>query len=204
MTSIQQSKASALAGEQGNQGVRERETERMAPEAGVLKWVTATVAPLIAALAVLGALGSFTTVRRLAEPHFGGLAWIVPVGMDLGILILLAWDLLMEYLDLPWPVLRWVAWVYITGTVLVNVAAAQGDLAGSVMNAAMPVLFITVVEGVRHLIRRWVGLTSAGRVERVPAARWALAPASSLLLWRRMILWNIAEYQRGLSSNTAI
>ncbi|MFA1551787.1 DUF2637 domain-containing protein [Actinomadura chokoriensis] len=160
--------------------------------------MTAAVAPLIAALAVLGGLGSFTTVRQMAEPHFGGLAWIVPVGMDVGILTLLAWDLLMEYLDLPWPVLRWVAWVYIAGTVLVNVSAAHGSLAGSVMNAAMPVLFITVVEGVRHLIRRWVGLTSASRVEPIPTARWLLAPMSSLLLWRRMILWHITGYRQGL------
>ncbi len=170
----------------------------MPGDIGVVKWVAVGVAPLIMGLAVLGGLGSFTTIRQMAEPHFGGLAWIVPVGMDVGILILLAWDLLMEYLDLPWPVLRWVAWLYIAGTVLVNVAAAHGDFAGSVMNAAMPVLFITVVEGVRHLIRQWVGLTSTSRVERVPTARWTLAPISSLLMWRRMILWHITEYRRGL------
>ncbi|WP_344901385.1 DUF2637 domain-containing protein [Actinomadura meridiana] len=164
----------------------------------VVKWVTAGVVPLIAALAVLGGLGSFTTIRQMAEPHFGGLAWIVPVGMDVGIFVLLAWDLLMEYLDLPWPVLRWVAWVYISGSVLVNVSAAHGSVAGSVMNAAMPALFITVVEGVRHLIRRWVGLTSVNRFERIPAARWFLAPLSSLLLWRRMVLWHITEYRQGL------
>ncbi|MFA1546136.1 DUF2637 domain-containing protein [Actinomadura chokoriensis] len=167
-------------------------------EPGVVRWAAAGVAPLIAALAILGGLGSFTTIREMAEPHFKGLAWIVPVGMDVGILILLVWDLLMEYLDLPWPVLRWVAWLYITGTVLVNVSAAHGDFAGSLMYAAMPVLFVTVIEGVRHLIRRWVGLASSSRVERVPMARWVLAPASSLLLWRRMVLWHITEYQQGL------
>ncbi|WP_176611549.1 DUF2637 domain-containing protein [Actinomadura sp. WMMB 499] len=166
--------------------------------ATVVKAVAAVVAPLAVALAILGGVGSFATVREMAEPHFGELAWIVPVGMDVGILILLAWDLLMEYLDLPWPVLRWVAWAYIAGTVLVNIAAAGGDLAGSVMNAAMPMLFITVVEGVRHLIRRWVGLSSVRRVERVPPARWMLAPVSSLLLWRRMVLWHITGYQQGL------
>ncbi|WP_285498340.1 DUF2637 domain-containing protein [Actinomadura sp. NBRC 104425] len=160
--------------------------------------VSAVVAPMIVALAVLGGVGSFATVREMAEPHFGGLAWIVPIGMDLGISILLAWDLLMEYLGLPWPVLRWVAWAYIVGTVLVNVAAADGALAGSVMHAAMPLLFVTVVEGVRHLIRQWVGLATGSRVERVPATRWVLAPISSLLLWRRMILWHITGYRQGL------
>lgn len=174
------------------------DADRPTPQPAAVKWVTTAVAPLIAALAVLGGLGSFTTIRQMAEPHFGSLAWIVPVGMDVGILILLAWDLLMEYLDLPWPVLRWVAWVYIAGTVLVNVSAAHGSLAGTVMHAAMPVLFITAIEGVRHLIRRWVGLTSASRIERIPTARWLLAPVSSLLLWRRMILWHITEYRQGL------
>jgi hypothetical protein len=60
----------------------------------------AVVAPLLGALAVLGGIGSFTTVRDLALPWFGHLAWIVPVGVDLGILALLAWDLLAEYLGL--------------------------------------------------------------------------------------------------------
>ncbi|MEU8347838.1 DUF2637 domain-containing protein [Spirillospora sp. NPDC048832] len=184
--------------DQRQAAAKPRSGERRMPQPSAVKWVTAGVAPLIAALAVLGGLGSFTTLRQMAEPHFGNLAWIVPVGMDVGILILLAWDLLMEYLDLPWPVLRWVAWVYIAGTVLVNVSAAHGSLAGSVMNAAMPVLFITAVEGVRHLIRRWVGLTSTSRIERIPTTRWLLAPISSLLLWRRMILWHITEYRQGL------
>ncbi|URN07672.1 DUF2637 domain-containing protein [Actinomadura madurae] len=175
-----------------------RDAGRRTPQPAAVKWVTTAVAPLIAALAVLGGLGSFTTIRQVAEPHFGSLAWIVPFGMDVGILILLAWDLLMEYLDLPWPVLRWVAWVYIAGTVLVNVSAAHGSLVGSVMHAAMPVLFITAIEGVRHLIRRWVGLTSTSRIERIPTTRWLLAPVSSLLLWRRMILWHITEYRQGL------
>ncbi len=198
MTGTRRLQPTASTAEKPSGAAEQPTIARGTPQVGAVKWVAVGVAPLIAALATLGGVGSFTTIKRMAEPHFGELAWIVPVGMDVGILVLLAWDLLMEYLDMPWPVLRWVAWLYIAGTVLVNVTAAHGDLAGSVMNAAMPVLFITVVEGVRHLIRRWVGLTSVRRVERVPTARWALAPISSLLLWRRMILWHITEYRQGL------
>jgi hypothetical protein len=93
-----------------------------------LRVVAALVAPLIVALAVLGGVGSYATVRQAAAPYFGDLAWIVPIGLDVGIVILLAWDLLMEYLDMAWPVLRWVAWGYIGGTVTVNVIAAHGDV----------------------------------------------------------------------------
>ncbi|OLT31869.1 hypothetical protein BJF79_08730 [Actinomadura sp. CNU-125] len=179
-------------------GLRRSPSAAGTSRAKVVTVVAVVVAPLTLSLAALGGVGSFSTVREMAEPYFGGLAWIVPIGMDLGILILLVWDLLLEFLDMPWSVLRWVAWAYIAGTVMVNVAAAHGHLAGGVMHAAMPVLFITVVEGVRHLIRRWVGLTSGSRIERVPAMRWLLAPVSSLLLWRRMILWHITGYRQGL------
>ncbi|MEV4251687.1 DUF2637 domain-containing protein [Spirillospora sp. NPDC049652] len=154
--------------------------------------------PLIVALAGLGAMGSFTTVRVMAEPWFGGDSWIVPVGMDVGILVLLASDLLMEYLDMAWPVLRWVAWGYIAATVAVNVAAAHGDLAGSLMHAAMPTLFITAVEGIRHLIRRWVGLAAGTRIDPIPTRRWLLAPLSTAPLWRQMVLWHITSYRKAL------
>lgn len=169
-----------------------------ATQAQAVRIVAGILTPLIFALATLGAVGSFTTVRAMAEPWFGGRAWIVPVGMDVGILVLLAWDLLMEFLDMPWPVLRWVAWGYIAATVAVNVAAAQGDLAGSLMHAAMPTLFITAVEGIRHLIRRRVGLTAGTHTERIPTRRWLLAPLSTALLWRQMVLWHITSYREAL------
>jgi hypothetical protein len=178
--------------------LQQRKNRVHAMDRRAVKAVAMVVTPMALGLAVLGGLGSFATVRRAAEPYFGDLAWIVPIGMDVGILILLAWDLLMEYLDLAWPVLRWVAWGYIAATIAVNVDAARGDLAGSVMHAAMPVLFITVVEGVRHLIRRSVGLAAGTRRERIPMARWFLAPLSSGLLFRRMVLWNVLAYSRGL------
>ncbi|MCG5218116.1 DUF2637 domain-containing protein [Streptosporangium sp. KLBMP 9127] len=159
---------------------------------------TCLVAPLLLALAVLGGIGSFGTISKLAQPWFGAWSWIVPVGIDVGIIALLAWDLLMEFAGLAWPVLRWVAWSFIAATVVLNISAAHGDPAAAVMHAAMPLLFVTVVEGIRHLIRRWVGLTTNTRRERVPLSRWALAPLSSWMLWRRMVLWNITKYPNGL------
>ena len=159
----------------------------------------AVVAPLLSALAVLGGIGSFTTVRDLAQPWFGHLAWIVPIGVDLGILALLAWDLLAEYLGLSWPVLRWTAWSFITATVYLNIAAAHGNPTAAVMHAAMPVLFITVIEGIRHLIRQLTGLSTGTRIEHIPVSRWLLAPRTTFLLARRMILWHVTSYRDGLA-----
>jgi hypothetical protein len=137
----------------------------------------AVVAPLLSALAVLGGIGSFTTVRDLAQPWFGYLAWIVPVGVDLGILALLAWDLLAEYLALSWPVLRWTAWAFIAVTVYLNIAAAHGNPVAAVMHAAMPVLFITVIEGIRHLIRQLTGMATGIRIERYRSPAGCSHPA---------------------------
>jgi TPR repeat protein len=159
----------------------------------------AFVAPLLCALAVLGGIGSFTTVRHLAQPWFGHLAWIIPVGVDLGILALLAWDLLAEYLGLSWPALRWTAWTFIAATVYLNIAAAHGNPTAAVMHAAMPVLFVTVIEGIRHLIRQITGLATGTRIERVPLSRWLLAPRSTALLARRMVLWHVTSYRNGLA-----
>jgi hypothetical protein len=159
---------------------------------------TLVVAPLVGALGALGGIGSFATVRHLVAPWFGTWAWIVPVGIDTGILALLAWDLLTEYLGLSWPVLRWTAWAFIAATTYLNIAAAHGNPTASVMHAAMPILFITVIEGIRHLIRQITGLATGTRIERIPLSRWLLAPRTTFLLGRRMILWHVSSYGDGL------
>jgi hypothetical protein len=171
----------------------------LAGAASAVKIAVAAVAPLICGLAILGGIGSFATVRHLATPWFGANAWIVPVGVDIGILALLAWDLLAEYLGIPWPILRWTAWAFIAATVYLNITAARGDPAASIMHAAMPILFVTVIEGIRHLIRQWTGLATGTRIEHIPVSRWLLAPRYSFLLFRRMVLWHVTSYRQGLT-----
>jgi hypothetical protein len=157
------------------------------------------IAPLIGGLAALGGMASFATIRNLAVPWFGAMAWTVPVGIDVGILALLASDLLIEYLDLPWPTLRWTAWAFVAATVYLNIAGAHGNQTAAVMHTAMPVLFVTAIEGARHLIRQLTGLATGTRTERIPASRWLLAPWSSFQLTRRMILWQVTSYRHALA-----
>ena len=118
----------AQAGEGRRQGVAAPCDPGSGPvnAASAVKIAIAVVAPLVCALGVLGGVGSFATVRHLASPYFGSQAWIVPVGVDLGIIALLAWDLLAEYLGLAWPLLRWTAWAFIAAPVYLNIAAARG------------------------------------------------------------------------------
>ncbi|MBT2206875.1 DUF2637 domain-containing protein [Actinomadura sp. NEAU-AAG7] len=153
-----------------------------------------------AGLAGLGGYGSYASVRDVAEPWFGGHAWIVPAGVDLGILALVSVALLLEWLAMPMPALRWMAMAFTGATVWLNVSAAHGDPAGVVMHAAMPVLFVTFVEAVRHAIRRRAGIAAGTVREGVPLARWLLAPISTFRMWRRMVLWQITSYPRALTA----
>ncbi|WP_179271767.1 DUF2637 domain-containing protein [Actinomadura meyerae] len=153
-----------------------------------------------AGLAGLGGYGSFASVRDVAEPWFGDEAWIVPAGVDLGILALVAVALLLEWLAMPMPALRWMAFAFTAATVWLNVSAAHGDVTGMVMHAAMPVLFITFIEAVRHAIRRRAGIAAGIVREGIPVARWLLAPFSTFRLWRRMILWQITSYPDALQA----
>ncbi|MEV0661008.1 DUF2637 domain-containing protein [Actinomadura luteofluorescens] len=153
-----------------------------------------------AGLAALGGYGSFASVRDVAEPWFGGQAWIVPAGVDLGILALVSVALLLEWLAMPMPALRWMAFAFTAATVWLNVSAAHGDPTGMVMHAAMPVLFITFIEAVRHAIRRRAGIAAGTVREGVPLARWLLAPFSTFRLWRRMVLWQITSYPHALTA----
>jgi Protein of unknown function (DUF2637) len=182
----------------GSQGRLSQAERGLTGTAEAVKIATLVVAPLVCALGALGGIGSFATVRHLAVPWFGTWAWIVPVGIDTGILALLAWDLLAEYLRLSWPVLRCTAWTFIAATTYLNIAAAHGNPTASVMHAAMPVLFVTVIEGIRHLIRQITGLATGTRIERIPLSRWLLAPRTTFLLGRRMVLWHVTSYRDGL------
>ncbi|MEO3829513.1 DUF2637 domain-containing protein [Actinomadura sp. B10D3] len=153
-----------------------------------------------AGLAGLGGYGSFASVQDVAEPWFGDQAWIVPAGVDLGILALVSVALLLEWLAMPMPALRWMAFAFTAATVWLNVSAAHGDVTGMVMHAAMPVLFITFIEAVRHAIRRRAGIAAGTVREGIPVARWLLAPFSTFRLWRRMVLWQITSYPQALTA----
>jgi hypothetical protein len=166
--------------------------------AAPVKVAAAVVAVLACLPGALGGIGSFATVRHLATPWFSSEAWIVPVGIDVGILALLAWDMLAEYVRLPWP-----------GPALDRLGvhrrhhlpehrrrSRRRGRGGYARRDADPV---------RDRRRRCpaphqaVGLAAGTRIERIPAARWLLAPRSTTLIARRMVLWHITSYHDGLA-----
>lgn len=147
-------------------------------------------------IAAIGFVGSYGAVRSLAERKgFGTFALVFPIGIDAGICVLLALDLLLTWLRIPFPLLRQTAWILTAATIAFNGAAAWPDPLGVGMHAVIPVLFVVAVEAARHAVGRIADITADKHMEGVRWSRWLLSPLPTFLLWRRMILWEIRRYE---------
>ncbi|MFJ5798792.1 DUF2637 domain-containing protein [Streptomyces decoyicus] len=145
-------------------------------------------------IAGIGFAGSYAAVRELAvKKGFGGFAYFFPIGIDAGICVLLALDLLLTWIRMPFPLLRQTAWLLTVATVAFN-AAASSDPLGMGMHAVIPVLFVVTVEAARHAVGRIADITADKHMEGVRITRWLLAPVPTFLLWRRMKLWELRSY----------
>ncbi|UQA97463.1 DUF2637 domain-containing protein [Streptomyces halobius] len=147
------------------------------------------------AIAGIGFAGSYAAVRELAERKgFGAFSVVFPIGIDAGIVVLLALDLLLTWIRIPFPLLRQTAWLLTTATVAFNGASAWPDALGVGMHAVIPVLFVVAVEAARHAIGRIADITADKHMEGVRITRWLLSPVPTFLLWRRMKLWELRSY----------
>ncbi|WP_446045620.1 DUF2637 domain-containing protein [Streptomyces olivaceus] len=150
-----------------------------------------------AVIAAIGFVGSYAAVRTLAEAKgFGRFALAFPIGVDAGILVLLALDLLLTWLRMPLGMLRHTAWFLTGATIVFNAAAAWPDPVGTGMHAVIPVLFVVMVEAARHAIGRAADLTAGRHMDSVRVSRWLLDPVSTFFLWRRMKLWELRSYDQ--------
>ncbi|MGR3938474.1 DUF2637 domain-containing protein, partial [Streptomyces sp. BRA346] len=124
----------------------------------------------------------------------GAFANVFPIGIDAGICVLLALDLLLTWIRIPFPLLRQTAWMLTAATIAFNGAAAWPDPIGVGMHGVIPVLFVVSVEAARHAIGRIADITADRHMESVRIARWLLAPIPTFRLWRRMKLWELRSY----------
>ncbi|MEW2484851.1 DUF2637 domain-containing protein [Streptomyces sp. NPDC048411] len=150
-----------------------------------------------AVIAAIGFAGSYAAVRALAEQKgFGNFALVFPIGIDAGICVLLALDLLLTWMRIPFPLLRQTAWLLTAATIAFNGAAAWPDPLGVGMHAVIPVLFVVAVEAARHAVGRIADLTADKHMEGVRLTRWLLSPVPTFKLWRRMKLWELRSYEQ--------
>ncbi|WP_328770877.1 DUF2637 domain-containing protein [Streptomyces sp. NBC_00286] len=146
-------------------------------------------------IAAIGFAGSYAAVRELAlEKGFGNFSYVFPIGIDAGICVLLALDLLLTWIRIPFPLLRQTAWLLTAATIAFNGAAAWPDPLGVGMHGVIPILFVVSVEAARHAIGRIADITADKHMEGVRLTRWLLSPIPTFLLWRRMKLWELRSY----------
>ncbi|MER7726220.1 DUF2637 domain-containing protein [Streptomyces sp. NPDC096323] len=148
-------------------------------------------------IAAIGFAGSYAAVRELAEEKgFGTFSLVFPIGIDAGICVLLALDLLLTWLRIPFPLLRQTAWLLTAATIAFNGAAAWPDPLGTGMHAVIPILFVVSVEAARHAVGRIADITADKHMEGVRLTRWLLSPVPTFRLWRRMKLWELRSYEQ--------
>ncbi|MFJ6571653.1 DUF2637 domain-containing protein [Streptomyces sp. NPDC091292] len=148
-------------------------------------------------IAGIGFAGSYAAVRELAiQKGFGNFSYVFPIGIDAGICVLLALDLLLTWIRIPFPLLRQTAWLLTAATIAFNGAAAWPDPLGVGMHGVIPILFVVSVEAARHAIGRIADITADKHMEGVRITRWLLSPIPTFLLWRRMKLWELRSYEQ--------
>ncbi|THA78653.1 DUF2637 domain-containing protein [Streptomyces sp. A0642] len=148
-------------------------------------------------LAGIGFAGSYAAVRSLAaQKGFGRFALVFPLGLDAGIVVLLALDLLLAWIRIPFPLLRQTAWLLTAATIAFNAAAAWPDPVGTGMHAVIPILFVITVEAGRHAVGRLADITADRDMDTVRLSRWLLSPIPTFRLWRRMKLWELRSYEQ--------
>ncbi|WP_165966479.1 DUF2637 domain-containing protein [Actinomadura sp. 7K507] len=162
----------------------------------------AVVAALVAVLGLLGFVNSFAAVAEAARPSFGRLAWTVPLGVDLGIAIFAALDIVLARLNMRMRWLRLIPWTLTAATVYMNVAG-ESSAFGKVAHAVLPCLWVVAVEVASHVVRVRAGIEAGTRMDRIRFSRWLLSPLRTAALWRRMVLWEVRSYSDALTRERA-
>jgi hypothetical protein len=161
-------------------------------------WQVRTVATVIAlialALAAYAAAASYESVSHLAASRDVPLPWLNPIGIDGGLAGVILFSIALIWIRKPIGWLRFVARLFAAGTIAANLAAGWPDPVSMGLRAAAPVLFVVLVEATYTLL---VHRDDAG-IDRIPRARWILAPVPTFRMWRRMKLWEIRNYPQAL------
>ncbi|MFE2512637.1 DUF2637 domain-containing protein [Streptomyces naganishii] len=171
---------------------------------GTQKWTAGAIVVAALALAGIGLYLSFEHVAEFAfkELRFGSLGkgQLFAVGVDVGIMVMIAVDLLMAWLKRPISWIRYPVWLLTAATVVLNAAsgAPEGawkllDYVAAGAHGVVPVLFIMVVELGRTSIDRVVRPDQEER-DSIPLLRWILAPVATARIFRRMRLWGVTSY----------
>jgi hypothetical protein len=171
----------------------------VAPLEPAQRWLAAVAGVVGTALAGLGGFESYGAVKQVAVAHDFAHPSLFPIGVDAAVVAFFLVELLLAWLKIPFPPLRWGAWSLVGATIWWNAAASAGNVLGMAMHAAAPLLVVVWVEAIGHAVRVRTQMAKGRHVEGPPFARWLLAPVATARLWRHQRLWNVASYTEALA-----
>lgn len=144
--------------------------------------LVAVICALALGIGGIGAWASFAKVADMADKHQWASSWMVPIGVDLGILFANLADFVAIKIERPVRWFRWFALALIVGTIALNVQG-ETDPFGQLSHALLPAIYAAIIEGARCLITRDRGVAAR---KAPPLVRWLHAPLESWRVWRAM------------------
>ncbi|MEU0955576.1 DUF2637 domain-containing protein [Streptomyces niveus] len=161
------------------------------------KAVLGIIIPAGAGVGGLGLVASFDSVSSAAARWGFGESWMLPIGIDLAIPVFTAANLLLIRLGMPLAWVRFVPWALTLVTCWLNIAAGE-SVSAKIAHGAMPLLWVVLSEIAAHVYAMRIGVATGARMERIRRSRWLFAPLTTLMLWRRMVLWETTDYREAL------
>lgn len=155
--------------------------------------------PIFALAGLLGIAGfavSFFTVEEKMRPHMGDHAWIVPAGIDVGIIVFTLLDIFLARKDKRIPWMRYVGPGLTAATIYLNVTSST-VLEAQVAHAVLPSLWVVFCEAIARIMKL-KAKEEAKTTRAVPLLRWVCAPVATFILWRSMQLWAFGSYEEAL------
>ncbi|MEU9354978.1 DUF2637 domain-containing protein [Streptomyces griseoloalbus] len=148
-----------------------------------------------AAVGGLGFYASFDSVSQAAASWGFTDPWVLPTAIDSAIPVFTGAYLFLIRMDMPLWWARLVPWILSLVTCALNVAAGN-SLWSKVAHGAMSLLWVAVSEIAAHIYAVRIGAATGRRrrMDKVRWSRWFLSPLPTFLLWRRMKLWELTDY----------
>ncbi|MFE6713988.1 DUF2637 domain-containing protein [Streptomyces sp. NPDC057695] len=169
------------------------------------KWLLRSGIASGVGVGILGLASSYKALEEKAAKTaaeggwgWGEYAWMLPVGVDLGILTFSIVNLLLVKAEKPLAWVKWVPRVLTVVTIVLNWntgATREGKLG----HAALAALWVVLSEIAAHLYAAHIGrLRNRRQMERIRFSRWFYQPVSSARVNRLMKSWEITSYEAAL------
>ncbi|WP_438490724.1 DUF2637 domain-containing protein [Streptomyces sp. S186] len=169
------------------------------------KWLLAAGVASGVGVGTLGLASSYRALERKAAATaarggwgWGEYAWMLPIGVDLGILTFSIVNLLLVKAEKPLAWVKWVPRVLTIVTIVLNWSTGA-TLPGKLGHAALAALWVALSEIAAQLYAAHIGrLKGRRQMERIRVSRWLYQPVSSFRVNRLMKSWEITSYQEAL------